>query len=382
MTGLGYLLTAQFLSAFVDNMILFIAQAVILRDAFPAWYLQLVQATFLFAYIVLSPWVGRLADRYAKKKVLILGNAVKGTGVLLLSAGLDPALSYAVVGIGAVIYSPAKYGILPWMAKSDAQLLSANAQVEGFTILAILSGAAVGGWLADYSIGAALGICVGAYLISTLLCAGIPHNPENCDIKFHNALREFKNNLMQVLAIPDGRFSLLGTSGFWMASAVLRLSVFLWLPMTFGIHDQTMIGFMIMLSGAGLIAGAVVTPYLVPAGHVARVIVFGAMMGISLLFLPWISVLPLALAVQTISGSFGGLYVIPLNAMLQRVGEQTIGTGKVVAIQNFAENIFMFIGVLLFMAASWAGIPLVWSMTANGLALMMIVLLLSRLQKK
>ena len=84
MSGLRFLLAAQFLSAFVDNMILFIAQAIILRDAFPSWYLQLVQATFLFAFIVLSPWVGRLADRYAKRWVLVFGNSVKCMCVLLL----------------------------------------------------------------------------------------------------------------------------------------------------------------------------------------------------------------------------------------------------------------------------------------------------------
>jgi LPLT family lysophospholipid transporter-like MFS transporter len=53
--------------------------------------------------------------------------------------------------------------------------------------------------------------------------------------------------------------------------------------------------------------------------------------------------------------------------MLQRVGERTVGTGKVVAIQNFAENCFMFIGVALFLVASWSGVPVAWSMTANGL---------------
>ena len=373
MSGLRFLLAAQFLSAFVDNMILFIAQAIILRDAFPSWYLQLVQATFLFAFIVLSPWVGRLADRYAKRWVLVFGNSVKCMGVLLLLVGIDPAISYAVVGVGAVVYSPAKYGILPCLTQSDQQLLHANAQVEGFTILAILSGAALGGWMADHSIVIALVFCIGLYLLSALLCVGVPNNPGNSDIKFHNAVKEFRIDLAKVLSVPNGRFSLLGTSGFWMASSVLRLAVFVWLPWTFGITSQATIGMMIMLSGVGLIVGAVVTPHIVPPGNVSRVIGAGIMMGLALMSLPWIPFLPLALAMQTICGSFGGIYVIPLNAMLQRVGEQTIGTGKIVAIQNFAENGFMFVGVLLFLVASWAGIPVSWSMTVNGAVLLMIV---------
>jgi len=376
MMGLRYLLAAQFLSAFVDNMILFVAQAIILRDAFPPWYLQLVQATFLFAYIILSPWAGRIADRYPKKKVLLLGNGIKCAGVLLLLAGVDPALSYAAVGVGAVIYSPAKYGILPWMAKSDPELLQANAQVEGFTILAILTGAVAGGWMSDHSIVVALAACIALYGLSALFCLGIPANPGSHCLLMKNALGEFRLDLTSVLKVPSGSFSLLATSGFWMASAVLRLAVFIWLPSAFGIQDNTIIGLIITISGIGLIVGAVLTPRLAPVGNVTRVIVFGALMGLSLMLLPWIPILPAALALQMVGGSFGGLYVIPMNAMLQRVGEQTVGTGKIVAIQNFCENGLMFAGVLAFLAASWAGVPVMWSMTANGAVLLVIVGLL------
>lgn len=376
MKGFRYLLTAQFLSALVDNMILFIAQAIILRDSFPAWYLQLVQATFLLAYIILSPWAGRFADRFAKRLVLVAGNGVKCLGVSLLLAGLNPAICYAVVGVGAVLYSPAKYGILPWLTSSDKQLLHANSQVEGYTILAILAGAVVGGWLADHSIVLALASCILLYGVSALLCIGIPTNPINNDIKFRNALPEFGKDIVTVVKTSRGRFSLVGTSGFWMASAVLRLAVFSWLPIAFGIHDNTTIGMMISLSGIGLIVGAALTPRLIPVGDVSRVIGAGALMGAGLLLLPWTSGLPVALMIQTLSGSFGGMYVIPLNAMLQRVGEQTVGTGKIVAIQNFAENILMLLGVLSFLAAAREGIAVTWIMTANGAALLTIVLLL------
>ena len=373
MSGLAYLLGAQFLSAFVDNMILFIAQAIILRDVFPDWYLQAVQATFLFSYIVLSPWVGRLADRYPKRRMLVIGNMVKGTGVAMLLAGANPALGYAVVGIGAVIYSPAKYGILPWMTKNDAQLLHANSYMEGFTILAILSGAAAGGWLADHSIFLALVSCLGIYLISALLCIGVPSNPGDPSVVMKGAIGAFRRDCTIVLNRKEGLFSLLGTSGFWTASAVLRLAVFIWMPVAFGIHDNATIGVMIMLSGVGLVFGAVLTPRLVPPGKTPRVMMAGALMGFLLILLPWMTWLQGALVVQTVSGSFGGIYVIPLNAMLQRVGEQTVGTGKIIAIQNFAENGFMFVGVLLFLAASSAGVPVIWSMTGNGIFLLGIV---------
>ncbi|KJS16944.1 MAG: hypothetical protein VR69_07160 [Peptococcaceae bacterium BRH_c4b] len=63
---LNALLTAQFLSAFADNMILFITLAIIKRDAYPGYYLPLVQSAFLFSYVVFAPWVGRFADKKSK----------------------------------------------------------------------------------------------------------------------------------------------------------------------------------------------------------------------------------------------------------------------------------------------------------------------------
>lgn len=373
MSSLRYLTAAQFLSAFVDNMVLFAAQAIILRDAYPSWYLQMVQGMFLFSYIVLSPWVGRLADRYPKRRILMLGIGVKCIGILILLTGFDPAASYAIIGIGAVIYSPAKYGLLPYLTSTDEELLRANAQVEGFTILAILSGTALGGWLSDYSIGLTIHSCTVLYGISAALCLGIPANPANANIKFSNSLKEFLQDIATVLHVRQGRFPLLGTSGFWMASVVWRLAVFTWLPLAFGIYDNTTIGMMITLSGIGLILGAVLTPRMVPVGKADRVIWFGVLMGGLLAVLPFTPSLGPALAMQILIGCLGGLYVIPLNTMLQRVGEQTVGTGKIVAIQNFAQNVFMFLAVIIFLAASRVGIPVTVSMTANGFALLLVV---------
>ena len=199
---------------------------------------------------------------------------------------------------------------------------------------------------------------------------------------FSQAWTGFVQDCRTVFTHTEGRFALIGTSGFWMASAVLRLAVFIWLPLQFGIHDNAKIGLMISLSGLGLIGGAILTPRLVPAEKISRTILFGFFMALALSILPWITNLPLALTVQTVCGGFGGIFIIPLNALLQRLGEHTIGAGKVVAIQNFAENSLMFIGVLLFLAASWLHIPVVWSMTANGIILMGIVAVSAKMMKK
>ena len=114
-TPLGALLSGQFLSAFVDNMLLFIAQAIIVREAYPEYYLPLVQGLYLAAYIFASPWVGGFSDFIPKSRVLLIGNVIKAVCLVGFLLGVNPAVSYGIYGLGSVIYSPAKYGILPFL---------------------------------------------------------------------------------------------------------------------------------------------------------------------------------------------------------------------------------------------------------------------------
>ncbi|RYD05949.1 hypothetical protein N752_06805 [Desulforamulus aquiferis] len=226
------LLVAQFLSAFVDNMILFITLAILKGNSYPGYYLPLVQSAFLLSYIVLAPWVGRIADKHSKAKVLILGNIIKSFGILMLIFDVNPVLCYAVVGTGAVVYSPAKYGILPELAEDEGKLLKANSKIESFTILAILCGSVVGGILSDISIMVSLLICLLLYSLSICFNLLIPAKEGDFSITYNRAVREFRNDSLSLLSNPQGLFTLVGTGTFWLASAVLRLIIIAWLPIT------------------------------------------------------------------------------------------------------------------------------------------------------
>jgi LPLT family lysophospholipid transporter-like MFS transporter len=166
MRALWPLLVAQFLTAFADNAILFtaIAMALTLGRA-GGWYIPAMQSAFLVAFVLLAPWVGRLADVRPKPRVLVLGNLVKLVGAALILGGLDPLLAYAIIGVGAAVYGPAKYGILPELV-GHGQLVRANGLMEGSTIVAIVLGMVVGAQVADHSIDAALGLVVAAFLLS------------------------------------------------------------------------------------------------------------------------------------------------------------------------------------------------------------------------
>ncbi len=370
---LGALFSAQFLSAFADNMILFIAQAIIIRDAYPAYYLPFVQSTFLASYVLLSPWVGRLADKHAKATVLIAGNAVKTAGVALLLADVDPALGYAVVGVGAVIYSPAKYGILPFLTRGEDELLRANSGLESYTILAILAGSVAGGFLADLSITMALVASIALYGASVAINTLIPKDAGNRTITYGNAVGEFFADTATLLRHPQSHYSLIGTGSFWMASAVLRMIIFAWVPLTLGITSGTEISMIIAVTGIGIAIGAVATPWLISIGTYRRTVWFGLGMGLGILAFLKVTTLPVAVALLLVVGALGGIYIVPMNACLQQVGHHSIGAGKTIAVQNFLENIFMFGGVGAYTLAAKAGVATSVSLAATGVAMLLLV---------
>ncbi len=373
---LNALLTAQFLSAFVDNMILFIILAVINGQGYPDYYLPLVQSTFLFSYIVLAPWVGRFADKNCKTQVLIIGNLLKATGIVMLMLGLNPALCYAVVGTGAVVYSPAKYGILPELTSGEDELLQANSKLEGFTILAILTGSVAGGALSDKSIFLSLLVCLFLYGASVFFNTLIPQRQGNALILYKRAVREFKTDNHSLWQSPAGRFSLLGTGAFWLVSAVLRMIIIAWLPVTLGINSNTQISLIIAVTGVGIAIGAVVTPYLITLKTYTRCLYYGIGMALCIFAFTQINSLFMTLFFLLLSGCLGGIFIVPMNTCLQQVGHHTIGAGKTIAIQNFVENTFMFIGVAAYTLATREGTSINTSITATGVVLLLVVALM------
>ncbi|HWR39999.1 MAG TPA: lysophospholipid transporter LplT [Patescibacteria group bacterium] len=373
LSPLNALLSSQFLSAFVDNMLLFIVLAIIHRDGYPEYYLPFVQSTFLAAYILCSPWVGPFADKHAKANVLVVGNAVKASGVLLLALQCNPALSYGVVGLGAVIYSPAKYGILPLLTDSEDALLRANSKLESFTILAILSGSVGGGLLADLSINLALFASMLLYAASLAINTLIPKDPGNPALHYQNAVRRLYQDTAALLGQRPSHYSLIGTSSFWMASSVLRMIIFAWLPLTLGITSGTSISLIIAITGVGIALGATLTPHLIRLSQYTRTRWFGLAMGLVILAFPLVHSLPPVLILMLLTGVLGGIYIVPMNACLQQVGHHCIGAGKTIAVQNFLENLFMFLGVMAYTLASSAGISPNVSLIATGGAFLLLV---------
>jgi LPLT family lysophospholipid transporter-like MFS transporter len=174
--GMMAVIAAQFLSALADNALLFGALALLRIDHYPAWTEPLLQEFFVAAFIILAPFAGPFADALPKGRVMLISNGLKLAGALGMWAGLNPFLSYGLVGVGAAAYSPAKYGILSELVSAD-QLVKANGLLESSTIAAILAGAVAGGVLADWNVWGALAVvtvCYGAAAAANLLIPRLP----------------------------------------------------------------------------------------------------------------------------------------------------------------------------------------------------------------
>ncbi|MFD0676429.1 MULTISPECIES: lysophospholipid transporter LplT [unclassified Paenibacillus] len=382
LSPLTTLLFTQFLSAFADNMILFITLAMIKKYALPDFYIGVVQGAFLFAFVILAPFVGAFADKNAKSHVLLIGNLIKAIGIVCLITGLDPAVSYAIVGIGAAVYSPAKYGILTELTASESGLLSANARMEGFTILAILTGSLAGGTLAGYSITAALAVCLALYLVSLLITFLIPKGPVNSQLHYGREMLTFFKDTRRLFADRKTRFSLIGTGSFWMSSAVFRLALIAWVPIHLAIDSLDQISMLTAITGVGIMIGALATPKLIPAAKYYNAYRFGAVMIFAMLLFPLTYMLPLAVVLLLLIGFAGGVFIVPMNSALQDEGHRMIGSGKTIAVQNMVENALMLTGVGIYTQITKMGASSDNSIIGIGIALAVFVVFLSSQVKR
>ena len=93
--GFKLLIAAQFLSALADNALLVLTIAWVEALAFSPWWVPLLKWVFIASYVVLAPWVGPLADRFPKPRLMAWMNQVKLLGALMMLFGVNPVAAYA-----------------------------------------------------------------------------------------------------------------------------------------------------------------------------------------------------------------------------------------------------------------------------------------------
>ncbi|AOV95981.1 lysophospholipid transporter LplT [Edwardsiella hoshinae] len=367
--GMKAVIVAQFCSAFGDNALLFATLALLKTLHFPLWSQPALQIAFVAAYIVCAPFVGRLADGFAKGRVMMLANGLKLLGALLICLGVNPFIGYTLVGIGAAAYSPAKYGILGELT-GGAHLVKANGLMEASTIAAILLGSVAGGMLADWHLTAALAVCALIYAAALIANIAIPRlapargiagwRPGEMLAEFSAACRTLWHN-------TEARFSLVGTSLFWGAGVTLRFLLVLWVPTVLGLTDNTTPTLLNSMVAVGIVVGAAAAGRWVTLSSVGRCMPAGILIGLLVLSFSLQHSLTLSYGLLLLVGACGGFFVVPLNALLQQRGRESVGAGHAIAVQNLGENMAMLLMLAGYSLAIRGGAAVVWVGTGFGL---------------
>ncbi|TBO23606.1 lysophospholipid transporter LplT [Salmonella enterica] len=359
--GMLSVIVAQFLSAFGDNALLFATLALLKAQFYPDWSQPVLQMVFVGAYILFAPFVGQIADSFAKGRVMMVANGLKLAGAAGICLGINPFVGYTLVGIGAAAYSPAKYGILGELTTGD-KLVKANGLMEASTIAAILLGSVAGGVLADWHVIAALVACALAYagaVAANLFIPKLVAARPGQSWWLSAMTRSFFSACVVLWRNGETRFSLVGTGLFWGAGVTLRFLLVLWVPVALGITDNATPTYLNAMVAVGIVVGAGAAAKLVTLETVSRCMPAGILIGVVVAIFSLQHALLPAYALLLLIGMLGGFFVVPLNALLQERGKKSVGAGNAIAVQNLGENSAMLLMLGLYSLAVLVGVPAV-----------------------
>ncbi len=356
--GFYTIMAAQFFSSLADNA-LFVAAVELLRyDGAPEWQRAALVPLFAFFYVALAPFVGAFADRFPKGKVMLVSNAIKVVGCLMMLFGSHPLLAYAVVGLGAAAYSPAKYGILTELLP-PSQLVKANGWIEGLTIGSIILGVVLGGvlvgprvgdWLLDIDVPftnfdiatapeAAIACMISVYIIAAIFNMRIPDTGVAMqpmpDVR--RVLPEFWSCNMRLWRDKLGQISLATTTLFWGVAGNLRYIVLAWAAAALA-YSTSQASSLVGVVAIGTAVGAVIASARMTLDKATNVIPLGIGMGLTVILMIFIDNLWVAIPFLILLGGLGGYLVVPMNALLQHRGHMLMGAGRSIAVQNFNEQ--------------------------------------------
>ena len=346
--GLQPFLWTQFLGAFNDNLFKIVVSMLAVHAASGAnagRQLSLVGIVFILPFLLFSGYAGQLADVYSKRRVLVVTKSLEVVAAALGLAAFASGrleLTYAVlflIAVQATFFSPAKYGILPEILP-DRDLSRANGLLEMSTFVAIVAGTAIGSFLFDtladrlWAIGV---IVLAVAIVGTALSLRIPAVPA-ASPGTPIAGNPFREIVAGVARLRESRvlsLTVAGLSYFWFLGALLQLVMILFGTEVMGLTD-TWTGILTTFAAIGIAAGSLaagrlsgdkVELGLVPIGSLG-------MGGFAILLATATHSFALAAFSLTMVGFFGGLFAVPLNALLQQKSGDA-EKGRLMATNNF-----------------------------------------------
>lgn len=397
--GFYTIMAAQFFSSLADNA-LFIAAVELLKSSrAPTWQAAALVPMFALFYVVLAPFVGAFADSRPKGQVMFVSNAIKVVGCLMMLVGIHPLISYAIVGLGAAAYSPAKYGILTELLP-PSQLVKANGWIEGLTIASIILGILLGGQLVGQALSsrllaldfpivdtgldtgpeAAIFVLIFVYALAAWFNTRIPHTGVE--------MRPIPKNALEL--VPDfwacngrlwndklGQISLATTTLFWGVSGNLRYIILAWSAAALG-YSTTQASSLSGVVALGTAAGAIAASMRVRLDRATGVMPLGIAMGLLVICMNFIGNVWVAAPFLILLGALGGYLVVPMNALLQHRGHNLMGAGRSIAVQNFNEQACILGLGAFYSLSAGLGLSAFGAITAFGVVVAGVMWLIQR----
>lgn len=422
--GFYIIMAAQFFSALADNALLIVAIALLRDMQAPDSYAPLLKTFFTVSYVVLAAFVGAFADSMPKWRVMLISNTIKIGGCLLMFFDVHPLIAYAVVGLGAAAYSPAKYGILTEYLPHRL-LVVANGWIEGLTVGAIILGTVLGGILIHPEVAAALLnfdfplietgvnnsaeinllIIGGLYLIAAFFNFYIPDTGvDHVPLKKNPAylVHEFSHCVKLLWRDKLGQISLAVTTLFWGAGATLQFIVIEWAAaaLDMDLANASMLQGVVAI---GVAIGAVMAARMISMRKSVRVIPLGIYMGIGVTIMTLVPFIPeftllsaqfelfgkevnilldaqlsVSFVLLILIGGLSGFFVVPMNALLQHRGHVLMGAGHSIAVQNFNENLSILVMTTVYAMLIRAQLHIFWIIVLFGLFVAGMMVLIKR----
>ena len=391
--GFYTIMAAQFFSSLADNALFVAAVELIRADGGPEWQRAALVPMFALFYVVLAPWVGAFADSRPKGWVMFVSNAIKIVGCLAMLFGGHPLLAYAIVGLGAAAYSPAKYGILTELLP-PSQLVKANGWIEGLTIASIILGVLLGGqlvgprlapWLLSFNLPgivtgpqAAIAALVLVYAIAAAINLRIPHTGVEMRPMPAHALAllpDFWRCNARLWRDKLGQISLATTTLFWGVSGNMRYIVLAWAYAALG-YSTTKAATLVGVVALGTAVGAVMASARVRLDRATTVMPLGVLMGALVIGMVYVDRVWIAVPFLVAMGALGGYIVVPMNALLQHRGHNLMGAGRSIAVQNFNEQACILALGALYSAATAGGLSAFGAIALLGSVVMAFMLII------
>lgn len=401
--GFFFLIGAQFTSGLADNALLILGIAFLNEQGYPGWWAPLLKFSFTLSYVFLAPLMGPLADAFSKAKLMACMNALKVVGVAFIFTSFHPMLAFAIVGLAASAYAPAKYGLITETVP-ESGLVKANGWLEVTVVMSVILGTACGGmlvlaskmaWMSNLNSGfidtLSLGIhtayagpllsLILIYMTAAILNFGIP----NANVTYAQEsirpialIQNFMRSNYILWSDPVGRISLAVTTLFWGIGAVVQFAVLLWAKeaLNMPLENASLLQAIVAI---GVIFGAGVAGHSIALKSAYKVLPLGLWLGCSLPALAFANSLWIAIPLMLITGFAGGMLMVPMNALLQNRGYNLLTAGRSIAVQGFNENASVMLMLGIYSGLLAMEFPLQWVMIFMGSTMVLGMLYLIRM---